>query len=354
MSVGILGIQRPETSDQRPETRDQRPATSDQRPATSNQRPATSNQRQAAATAAATTKTMAEAMASASCGIDRPPPDTADTSLVSANQRDHHDAPRYVIPQRRGAHSQSDSPRPPNQHRGGRFHRNKRGYGNRGRGKNYSPFKPKQVRKIYVLVCGKGIDYMARERDETRGDPDTAGKHLTIIKNVLRYRGLTDADIAMHRETPHWYRPKKSIGPVEVLKSNGDILEDQYVPLSRATGPWCWHQFVERYIRSNIRENGPFLAPAYPCNDNPNLVLDTQLCVSGKVEKYDVDPVACAIREIKEEIGVLFEPYEISPEMDDSHVDKNGNEIITHCFIAKRARVPSRRRVVKDRNEGQE
>lgn len=82
------------------------------------------------------------------------------------------------------------------------------------------------------------------------------------------------------------------------------------VPLSSATGP-----FLDE-IRNMVRTDRTFryAAPAYRGYGRPRgtRIHDTQLCVSGTVEPGE-HPLACAIREVREELGFNARPGTVCP-----------------------------------------
>ena len=81
--------------------------------------------------------------------------------------------------------------------------------------------------------------------------------------------------------------------------NDSKITPGYTVPLSQALGPFH-DTIIVPYVLSNPEKT--YIAPAYPTLEG-NAIADTQICVSGKVEKLE-KPIDAAKREIREELGM--------------------------------------------------
>ena len=149
--------------------------------------------------------------------------------------------------------------------------------------------------KVWVLVeLTPGHNVYARRR---RVNPDTAGTFVSLIQA----RDLDTLERMPHPQpgyfgATHHFRTR--------VHSEGEnfLRESSRVPLSKAEPPEVLNQIVLDRIR--LDPSKVFLGPAYPVEENANLVNDTQICVSGGIED-DESPEDAAMRELEEEIGMV-------------------------------------------------
>ena len=175
------------------------------------------------------------------------------------------------------------------------------------------------TQKVWILV--QSIYFQIVNRIWNSYSGDTAGRFVTQF---------CQADLKNTEDIPEIYRRSgmtRQFKRVNVHDISKKWLFSIGVSISASTGP-----FHESHVLPYIEDNpqSSFIGPAYPKKSQSTKISDTQLCVSGTVEKYDASPRATAIREIREEIGVNIQV--IKMEKIEEHVDEKGQ--IHHLFFA--------------------
>ena len=154
--------------------------------------------------------------------------------------------------------------------------------------------KGKKPDKVWVIVeLREGHNVYTRRRVV---NSDTAGTFVSLIQA----RDLDTLENMPHPQPGYWGATHHF--RTRVHPEGENLLRESWVPLSKAEPPEVLNQRVLDMIRVNPGK--VFLGPAYPARDNPTLVNDTQLCISGGIEDGE-SPEVAARRELAEEIGMV-------------------------------------------------